>query len=199
MCPACRRFWHGPPGWLPWPEPQGVYCTDPRHAEPSPGHKPRSLAYEFEITLPPVLWEYAEQVGLTRQSRRDAAGHRNAYASMGGDEDHILGACGECAYSLLSHRPWTGALMDIGGDNDVDGVQVRTRRQHNYELYLWPHDKQDAWWVLMTGDAPTFVFQGRIWGANAHADEFFTEARPMGFPRAACYVIPTTRLEKTLA
>ena len=199
VCPDCRRFWHGAPGWLPFPSPQGVYCTNPRHALPSPGRKPLPLTGWGEIVLDPDDMEWAEVVGQTRQQRREAAGHKNAHASMDAGEDHILGAMGECAYSRLSGRPWTGALLDIGGDNDVDGVQVRTRREHHYDLYLWPDDKRDAWWVLMTGHGPTFVCQGRIWGAAACDERYFTPANPSRFPRAACYVIPQKRLEKELA
>lgn len=30
VCPDCRRFWHGPAGLLPFPEPR-VRCSSPRH------------------------------------------------------------------------------------------------------------------------------------------------------------------------
>jgi len=41
VCPACRRFWHGPAGYIPhWygvrGYEQGGNCADPRHATPAP-------------------------------------------------------------------------------------------------------------------------------------------------------------------
>lgn len=149
----------------------------------------------IDCLLTPADCRLATDVGRGRQSRRTRAGHRNAHGSMDAGEDHVLGAHGECAYSRLSGRPWTGATSDITSDDDVDGVQVRTRRDHSYDLYLWPEDKQDAWWVLMTGMPPAFKYWGRIWGKAACIDAHFTVANRRGFPREDCYVVPRQKLE----
>jgi hypothetical protein len=150
---------------------------------PATRSRPRAQASPItwnEVTLAPERDARAAiSVGERRQSRRDAAGHRNAYASMDAGEDHILGARGECAYSQLSGRLWTGADQDIGQDNDVDGVQVRTAAPTPTTSTSGRRTRPTVVGA-MTGIGPAFVYQGKMYETAKHG-EFFTEARPQGF------------------
>jgi hypothetical protein len=148
-----------------------------------------------KVVLNPFEMRMARGLGNLRQERRAASGAKNAHGSTGGVEDHILGVMGEMAFAKVTNRYPSGLFLDMGEDNDVGGIQVRTRRKHDMELYLWKKDRADAWWVLMTGAGPEFVFRGAIHGAEAATERFWTpKKRP--FPRVSCWVIPQGSLMK---
>lgn len=150
------------------------------------------------VTLNLFEMRFAQVVGEMRQSRRERAGDKNAHGSKGGVEDHILGAQGELAFAKVLKRYPSGLFLSMQQDDDVGGIQIRTRRSHYMDLYLWKRDDKEQYYALMTGTGPKFVFQGFIYGAEGAVAEYWREGREGGFPRTSCWVIPAANLSTDL-
>lgn len=151
----------------------------------------------MKVRLNPFEMRFARKLGQTRQERREAAGNRNAHGSRGGAEDHVLGVMGEMAFAKIANRYPTGLFLDKDEDDDVGGIQVRTRRKAFQELYLWKRDETDCYWALMTGEGPEFTFHGLIHGTEAAIEAHWTTAR-YPFPRVDCFVVPHEKLKVEL-
>lgn len=136
-------------------------------------------------------------VGQRRQGNRDQDGHQNAHGSNGGVEDHVLGAMGEMFFAKVTGRYPSGLFVGMDDDNDVGGIQVRTRRKDFMDLYLWENDPTDCLWALVTGEGPEFRFWGVIAGSLAASPAFWTDAADP-FPREGCWVVPKEALWKRL-
>jgi len=148
------------------------------------------------VTLNDEEMAFAAAVGVLRQRRRERAGHRNAHDSTGGVGDHILGARGELVYAKAADRYPSGLFLDIDQDDDVGGMQVRTRREHWHDLYVWNEDSLDANYALVTGVGPQFVYHGWATGREAKQQKFWREASKVGgFPRVSCFVVPREQLK----
>jgi len=149
------------------------------------------------VELNPMEMRMARAIGNARQDRRDAAGNRNAKGNTSrGAADHIVGVMGELAFAKVANRYPSGLFLDKDEDDDVGGIQVRTRRKHYMDLYLWKTDPTDAFYALMTGEGPRFNFQGFIHGSKAAVPEYWTKGKVGGFPRVDCFVIPHSALSK---
>jgi hypothetical protein len=148
----------------------------------------------IEVTLTPDEIELAVGVGVRRQLRSILAGRKDAYGFKGDPwRVHIEGAMGEMALAKAIGRFWSGAGERFEDDTDVGGIQVRTRSNHKYELYLelylWPKDESDPIYVLVTGTAPVFRVRGWIRGADAKRDDWF---KSIG--RAPAFFVPNEQL-----
>jgi len=136
---------------------------------------------------------FAIKMGEARQERRMKEGRRNRMGSAGGAEDHIQGVMGEMAFAKLANKYPSGLFLDMDEDDDVGGIQVRTRREHYMDLYLWESDPEDAWFALLTGKGPEFQFHGVVYGSLAKVKSNWTKAR-LPFPRVDCYIVPRSQL-----
>jgi len=137
-------------------------------------------------------WELAKQVGKARQGRRSAAGDRSYWKTTEAEAEaaHIVGAAGEIAAAKVLNRYPSGLFLDMAADDDVSGIQVRTRRKEGYELYLFPKDPEDAWYVLLIGTSRSFVYKGAIHGKDAMKPENWREKGKNGsFPKKACWIV----------
>jgi hypothetical protein len=86
---------------------------------------------------------------------------------------HILGALGECAFAKASNRYWNGSVNTFKAGGDVgETIQVRTRRDHNWDLIVRNDDKSDDVYVLVTGGPQDFVVRGYVSGSDAKQDCF---------------------------
>lgn len=142
------------------------------------------------VTLTEQEMRLAADVGVGRQIRSMLAGRKDAYGFKGDPwRIHIEGAMGELALAKALGRYWSGAGELYGDDTDVGGVQVRTRTRHDYELYVWPRDEDEAIFVLVTGTPPSFRVHGWIRGADAKRQEWF---KSLG--RAPAYFVPQEAL-----
>jgi hypothetical protein len=148
----------------------------------------------IHVYLTPIEIRFAESIGTWRQMQRDRAGHANAHGSVGGADDHVLGALGELAYAKGTQAYPSGLFLPMSEDDDVGGVQVRTRRRHSYDLYLWENDDDLATFALVTTeDGIYFRIHGAIQGKDAMIPKWWREAGNP-FPRVSCYVIPQSEL-----
>jgi hypothetical protein len=149
------------------------------------------VSYE-EISLTPEEAYMAFLVGGQRQLNSVLAGRRDAYGFKGDPwRVHIEGAMGEMALAKCLGRYWSGAGERFEDDTDVGGIQVRTRSNHKYELYLWPKDETDAIYVLVTGLPPVYRVRGWITGADAKNEDWF---KSLQTGRAPAYFVPTEAL-----
>lgn len=145
------------------------------------------------VTLNSFEMRFARKMGQARQERRMKEGRRNRMGSAGGAEDHIIGCMGEMAFAKHADKYPSGLFLDMAEDDDVGGIQVRTRRQHYMDLYLWESDPEDAWYALLTGTGPEFQFHGVVWGVLGKVKSNWTEAK-VPFPRVDCYIVPRKQL-----
>lgn len=121
--------------------------------------------------------EIAAAVGTRRniESLRDG---NKPHRLLGGHEDlpgwqgHIEGAAGESAVAKFLNRYWSGSVNTFKTGGDVGDVQVRTRSRHNFELIVRPKDRDEDWFVLVTGLAPVFLVHGCLRGGDAKRPEW---------------------------
>lgn len=127
------------------------------------------------VTLTEYELRMAAQVGIERHidslvhGRRQAAADR---APVGNWQQDIEGACGELAVAKALGRYWNGSVNTFKQGGDVGKVQVRTRSEHHYELIVRPQDRDDDYFVLVTGVAPDYRVVGYMRGADAKQDGF---------------------------
>lgn len=120
----------------------------------------------------------ASHVGYMRQL---SALWRNLADKHGCDVErrwdfHIEGACGECALAKALGVHWEGTINTFKDGNDVggvDGFQVRTRSKHWHELIIRPDDRDDDWFVLLTGLCPVYEVRGQCRGRDGKREEWF--------------------------
>lgn len=127
---------------------------------------------------------WLRQVHAIKDSRKQSAGMQTA-----GWTEHCEGACGEYAAAKCLGLIWTGTV-DTFKDDDLPGIQVRTRSKHNYELIVRKHDTDDTNWVLVTGVSPRFWVRGWLPGSKAKQSKWLRDYG--GGPEA--YFIPTSEL-----
>ena len=140
------------------------------------------------VTLDTPELKHAAAVGAARHVAAIVRGHRDQHgAELGGWSIHIEGACGELAASKALGRVWPAFVNtyrspqgDLG-----DGIEVRTRSRHDYELIVRVADP-DRPFVLVTGIAPFFRVHGWIMGGEAKRPEWL---KPHG-GREPAYFVP---------
>jgi hypothetical protein len=150
---------------------------------------------KIAVNLPEHWRAIGECVGHQRQGDSEAAGRSNAHRSRGGVADHIQGAMAEIAFAYSINAFPSGLGLSIEDDDDVNGVQVRGRREHWHDLYLWRRDDPQCRYVLVTGTWPQYIVHGWIWGHEAKTSEYWVKAYSQGgFPRISSYIIPQSEL-----
>lgn len=136
----------------------------------------RDLGHRISLSLGEMQQGIA--VGTRRQLDSVMAGGAETWQSRNGPSwtEHIEGALGELAVARLCDVYWDGAI-NVFGAPDLPGVQIRTRRLHQYELIV--RDKESAGgrndntrYVLVTGRAPVLHVRGWIWGHEAKQPEY---------------------------
>lgn len=121
----------------------------------------------IEVTLTWSELELAAIVGVRRNVESLSDGnspHRlmgTPHQDLPGWQGHIEGAAGEAAVAKYLNRYWSGTVNTFGKGGDVGALQVRARSRHDYELIIRPKDRDDDWFVLVTGKAP--IFRIRAW------------------------------------
>lgn len=132
----------------------------------------------------------ASHVGWMRQIKSLTDGRKDRHGFTGdGWSEHCEGACGELAVAKFLGIYWNGSI-DTWKDNDLPGLQVRTRSLDTYGLIVRPNDSDDATWVLITGRCPTYRVRGWINGRDAKRPEWL--ANHAGRPPA--YFVPAEQL-----
>lgn len=172
VCPACRRFWHGPPGRLPYPR-TGV-CTNEGHALKRRPPKVEVIPAVRELR---VDWltdddiERARDHGLAvfQKARLVGAQHRRGdFASLAANlENERHAAIAELAVARFVELPWNASL-EAGGADVGDDIDARWTRHRRGCLIVHVHDPPDWRYVLVRGYAPDDLWlSGWIYGREA--------------------------------
>lgn len=146
------------------------------------------------VTLTDFELRMAAAVGVDRflnaiqHGWRQRAGNADA---RGDWSQHIEGACGEVAVAKALGRYWNGSVGTFKDGGDVGyRVQVRTRSRHDYDLIVRADDKDDDYFILVTGRAPAFVVRGYVLGHDAKREEWQRDHGGHG----AAFFVPQTAL-----
>jgi hypothetical protein len=125
------------------------------------------------VTLNKHEMAFAAHVGETRQ--RDAVA-RKLKPKYGMTSDplqaHIDGARGEYAFCKAWNIHWPATVNNFSGADVGDKVQIRTRMNNRYELYVRPLDNEKHIWVLMRANPPHYEYVGWMYGRDAKKDEW---------------------------
>jgi hypothetical protein len=149
---------------------------------------------DMDVALTSDEMLHAAQVGIQRQIQNLIEERRPAH---GADDQNdwqkqVEGAMGEKAVSVVTGIPWDGNLGDLEAD-DVGPYQVRTRSQHRYDLTIYPKDRNDKIFILVTGINGKYKVQGWIRGGEAKQRQYwkaYTSGRPAYFvPKEALHDI----------
>ena len=147
---------------------------------------------ENEIILTDFECDFASHVGRTRQLEAMNKGLKHSYGYEGsGWSNHIEGACGEMAVAKYLNRYWNGSVNTFKTGGDVGNVQVRMRRDHDHDLIIREADRDEDYFVLVTGQAPEFRIGGYILAKDAKA---MTEYFKTFDKRPKAWFIPANKL-----
>jgi hypothetical protein len=114
----------------------------------------------------------AVRVGGLRNWQSIRAGLHDAHGYDGdGWGIHIEGAMGEMAAAKALNVYWDGSVNSFK-TNDLNGIQVRTRSEHYYDLIVRPEDDNNAIWILVTGKNGIYNVRGWILGRDAKQKEW---------------------------
>ncbi len=132
-------------------------------------------------------------VGVMRQIASMKKGLKHAYGSDGSQQwdDHIEGACGECALAKHLNVFWDGSVNRFKKGGDVGkNYQVKCLKAHWYDLMVRPGDDDDKPYILVTGRGGTYQVHGWAYGHEAKKKEWLE--RKGG--REAAYWMPQSEL-----
>lgn len=106
----------------------------------------------------------AIKIGVIRQMESIKKNLKPANG-FNGDEwgCHIEGSMGELATAKAINVHWD-ATVNTFKANDLEGIQVRTRSRHDWDLIIRPNDDNEAIWVLVTGKNGSYIVRGWCYG-----------------------------------
>ena len=120
-----------------------------------------------KVNLPWRDMHNAANVGVSRviDSHEQRYRHRDHSSGILWDEN-IRGAQGEAAFARYREIEWNESVGAIGiADFPEINVDVKTRRRHNYELYIHQGDiDPKRKFVLVTTQGCEFIIHGWIFG-----------------------------------
>ncbi len=124
-----------------------------------------------EVTLDQREILLAADLGVRRQVAAMLSGRQDSFGFERGGKDpwraHIEGVAGELAVAKVLNVFWTGTINTYRSRADVGSLEVKTRSKPDYELLVRPHDRDDAAFVLVTGEIPTYTVVGWILARDA--------------------------------
>jgi hypothetical protein len=131
----------------------------------------------------------AAMVGIMRKSENIEIGKGNSYNWRAEDKDswdmHIEGAISEYVASKAFNKHWDG--KGKAGDVDVGKrIEVRWSPEHSHRLIVQKSDKEESFYVFVTGSLGKYRVHGYINGANAKKAKYWSD--PVG--GRAAYFIP---------
>lgn len=151
------------------------------------------------VTLSPREFALAVQVGAQRLAESTERGHNHASTYQRDYlkrlEEETLGACGEMALCKALRWFWSPSVGTFHAVADVGrNVEVRCTRRPDGALIVRENDAPERWYVLVTGEPPTFTVRGYIRGAAARRPEYIRDPhghRPSWFvPQSALTPMP---------
>lgn len=146
----------------------------------------------FIILEPHELW-LAVQTGSSRKVRHRGKYNPSGPRAIGWTED-IEGAAGEIAVAKFLNVYYDSAL-GVNDAPDINAglpVEVRTRSRHWYDLIIHPNDKDNSFYVLVTGTSlEGFTLRGYISGKDGKQEMYWGEKGQIGRP---AYFVPQSKL-----
>ena len=145
----------------------------------------------IEITL--TKWECAQAaiVGVLRQTEAIGRNLKSKLPSSNPFQIHCEGACGEMAASKAIDRYWSGSVNTFKNGGDIgEKVQVRTASKPDGKLVVRSDDRDDDYFILVTGQAPTYYVHGWLLGKDAKKAKYLDN--PAG--RGEAWFVPQSDL-----
>lgn len=114
----------------------------------------------------------AAHVGMQRQIHSLKDGRKPAHGFVGDEWGiHIEGACAELAVAKFFNLYWEPRINTFRQPDIGDCIQVRRRSNSDYELLVRPKEKNEEFFVHVTGRAPLFAVHGWMTGEEAKSRE----------------------------
>lgn len=129
----------------------------------------------IEVTLTEIELRMCALVAGERHNESILSRRQDRHGAANSDDKlgcHYEGACGEKAYCTALDRDWRGTVNSFKGADVGANVQVRTRSRHHYDLIVRADDSDLDWFVLVTGEPPSFKVHGYIQGRVAKREEW---------------------------
>lgn len=147
------------------------------------------------IQLTPAELQVAAQVGIGRQYHSMLRGNRDIVNDKGyldAVSIHILGALGEAALAKHLGCWWSFSEGTYGRQADlVQNIEARTRKDPRHDLIVRPDDRDDALFVLVTGQGSSFTIVGYLRGSAAKQPQWLRDYGGHGKP---AYFVPQAHL-----
>ena len=153
--------------------------------------KPAPVPVQITLTWHEVM--LGGMTGLMRQVKVMQRESRDAHGFDGqrGLIVHVEGALGELAVAKAIDRHWAARVDTYKGADLGDRIQVRTRSKPYYELIVRPDDQDAEAFVLVTGQCPTYVVHGWLWGGEAKQSRWWKD---LGNDRPPAWIVPQADL-----
>lgn len=138
------------------------------------------------VTLCWAELQQAAQVGIQRQLRalERRAKHR-VYAPADPWGNHVNAAAAEMALAKALGLYWADSpVLDYAGD--VGPYQVRSTKRLDGPLILRPSDSDDAVFVLVVCDVPTYRIVGWTWASQGKVQPYWQPDDDL----AGCWKVP---------
>lgn len=146
--------------------------TSVHMGDPLPSRERQPMNFK-EVILTPYEMAVAAQVGVMRNIRAMRHSDTQSFSPDGNWSIHIEGSAGEMACAQALGCYWSGSVDTYRTKSDLgNGVEVRTRKNHEHDLIVREKDSDDAVFFLVTGKAPYFRVHGWILGSDAKDDLF---------------------------
>lgn len=128
----------------------------------------------MKITLSLEEIAMAAAVAVHRNLDAIRNNRKNNHGFQGnGWTENIEGYCAELVVSKALNQYYSaGDSKGFKGADVAENIQVRWASQDNYRLIVRPPDNTDHFYVLVTGEAPTYDIKGFIHGKNAKQDRY---------------------------
>jgi hypothetical protein len=144
----------------------------------------------FEVEMAAIVGVRRRVEAEFREGRHDLYATPDEVEPSSNWQTQIEGAIGELAFAKALGRNWNGSINTYRRGGDVGAVQVRTRSRHSYELNVRTHDRDEDYFVLLTGQAPKLCLRGWIRGADAKRADWLKDHGGHG----AAYFVPHSEL-----
>lgn len=136
-----------------------------------------------EVTLEWYEGYAAKDVARRRQDAavKDGRKDKHGLDPSKALETHLKGVWPEQVVAKCFNRYWDGSVNTYKRKPDLDGVEIRGRSKHSYDLMIRTDDDPSKAYVLVTGTPPTFVVRGWIYGKDARRKEWWLNPDERGW------------------
>jgi hypothetical protein len=140
------------------------------------------------ITLAAHELYTAAHVGVMRriESLKDGRQNQHGFSGENPWDVDIEGACAEIAAAKAINRYWEPGVNTFKSADIGTNIQVRATKGASHCLIVREADRDDHFYLLVTGVAPTFHVVGWIRGADAKRPAYLRDYND----RPAAYFVP---------